>query len=236
MKLITKYYKRLRVSYIRTALLVIILNILFIPSYVKYQPDGENLFRIVLNGKEVGTCGRETDVEQLLWDARRAVAQESEDVVYVETTLEVKGEEVLFAPIDSDEFLQTRMENIIKVCKQDTLKPGYTIKIKDYTINLASSDEVKQVLQATLDQYEENRRYTVDLVMDPTRELNALTAIVVDNAEKKEEKTEPFPDSGFEAHVEEALATVVADDGKIDFSDIEYGLTHLSYGDEIEVI
>ena len=45
MKKITKYYKRLRVSYIRTALLVIIINILFIPSYVKYQPDGENLFQ-----------------------------------------------------------------------------------------------------------------------------------------------------------------------------------------------
>lgn len=236
MKVITKYYKRLRVSYIRTALLVVILNILFIPSYVKYQPDGENLFHIVLNGKEVGACGRATDVEQLLWDARRAVAQESEDVVYVETALEVKGEEVLFGAIDSDEFLQKRMENIIKVSKQETLQPGYTIKIKDYTINLASSDEVKQVLQAALDQYEENRRYTVDLMMDPARELNALTAVVVDNAEKKAEKTEPFPNSGFEAHIETALATVVADDGKMDFSDIEYGLTDLSYGDEIEVV
>lgn len=236
MKVITKYYKRLRVSYIRTALLVVILNILFIPSFVKYQADGENRFHIVLNGKEVGTCGKETDVEQLLWDARRAVAQESEDMVYVKTSLEVKGEEVLFGTIDSDEFLQKRMENIIKVSKQETLQPGYTIKIKDYTINLASSDEVKQVLQAALDQYEENRRYTVDLMMDPARELNALTAVVVDNAEKKAEKTEPFPNSGFEAYIETALATVVADDGKMDFSDIEYGLTDLSYGDEIEVV
>lgn len=236
MKRITKYYKRLRVSYIRTALFVIIINILFIPSYVKYQPDGENLFYITLNNQEVGTCGKDTDIEQLLWDARRVAAQESEDMVYVETDLKVEGEEAMFATIDSDEFLRKRMENIIKVSSQDTLKPGYTIKIKDYTINLASSDEVKQVLQAALDKYEVNRRYTVDLVMDPTRELNALTAVVIDNAEEKEVEAEPFPKSGFEAHIEDALATVAADDGKVDFSDFEYGLVDLTYGDAIEVV
>jgi len=235
MRRITKYYKRLRVSYIRTALFVIILNILFIPSYVKYQPDGENLFHITLNNQEVGTCGKSTDIEQLLRDARRAAAQESEDMVYVTTDLKVEGEEAMFATIDSDEFLCKRMENIIKVSSQDTLKPGYTIKIKDYTINLASSDEVKQVLQAALDKYEVNRRYTVDLVMDPTRELNALTAVVIDNAEEKVE-AEPFPKSGFEAHIEDALATVAADDGKVDFSDFEYGLVNLAYGDDIEVV
>lgn len=236
MKKITKYYKRLRVSYIRTALLIIIINILFVPSYVKYQPDGENLFHITLNGKTVGTCGKDTDIEQLLWDARRAVAQESEDMVYVEAKLSVEGEEAMFATIDSDEFLREKMETIIKDSSKETLHAGYTIKIKDYTINLKSSDEVKQVLQAALDKYEEKRRYTVELVMDQTRELNALTAVVIDNAEEKEAEVEPFPDSGFEAHIEDALATVAADDGEVDFSDFEYGLVDLAYGDEIEVV
>ena len=236
MRIFTKYYKRLRVTFIRTAIFIAFINILFLPNYVPYEPDGENLFHISLNDKIVGTCGSNTDIEQLLWDARRAVAAESEDMVYVETSLSIRGEEALFATIDSDEFLREKMETIIKESSRNTLKAGYTIKIKDYTINLASSDEVKQVLQAALDLYEENRRYTVDLVMDPTRELNALTAIVVDNADVKEPETEPFPDAGFEAHVEDALATVAADDGEVDFSDFEYGLIDLSYGDSIEVV
>lgn len=236
MRFITKYHKRLRVTFIRTAVFIAFINILFLPHYVSYEPDGENLFHISLNDKIVGTCGRDTDIEQLLWDARRAVAAESEEMVYVETKLSVRGEEALFATIDSDEFLREKMESIIKDSSRNTLKAGYTVKIKDYTINLASSDEVKQVLQAALDMYEDNRRYTVDLVMDPTRELNALTAIVVDNAEEKAPELEPFPDAGFEAHVEDALATVVADDGEVDFSDFEYGLIELSYGDSIEVV
>lgn len=236
MKKITKYYKRLRISYIRTALFVILLNILFLPSYVKYEPDGENLFHIILNGKSIGYCGKGTDVEALLRDARLSVAKDSEDVVYVEAELTVEGEEILFAAVDSDSFLREQMEIVLKESKQETLKHAYTVKIKDYTINLSSSEDVKEVLQAALDQYEENRQYTVELVMDPTRELNALTAIVEDNAVEKKEDIVPFPNAGFEAHIEDALATVKADDGTVDFSDIDYGLIDLTYGDDIEVV
>lgn len=236
MKKITKYYKRLRISFIRAALFVILINILFLPSYTKYEADGENLFHIILNGKEIGTCGKGTDIKQLLQEARLSVAKESEDIVYAEAELTVKGEETLFAPVDSDHFLREQMEKVIKESKQETLKNAYTVKIKNFTLNLASGAEVKEVLQAVLNQYEENQRYTVKLVMDPTRELNALTAIVEDNAVEKKEETEPFPDSGFEAYIEDSLATVEADDGTVDFSEIEYGLTELVYGDYIEVV
>lgn len=236
MKKITKYYKRLRISYIRTALFVILINILFLPSYTKYEPDGENLFHITLNGKKIGSCGKGTDVEELLRDARLSVAKDSEDMVYVEAELAVEGEEALFATVDSEHFLREQMETVLKDSKQETLKHAYTVKIKNYTLNLGSSEDVKTVLQAALDQYEENRRYTVNLIMDPARELNSLTAVVEDNAVEKKAEVEPFPTSGFEAYIEDALATVEADDGTVDFSDIEYGLTDLTYGDYIEVV
>lgn len=236
MKKITKYYKRLRISYIRTAFWVILINILFLPYYSKYESDGENLFHITLNGREVGVCGRDTDVEQMLWEARLNVAKESEDMVYVETELAVEGEEVLFATVDSDDFLREKMEAIIADSTQRTLKHAYTVKIKNYTLNLGSSEDVKQVLQAALDKYEDDRQYTVDLVMDPTRELNSLTAVVENNKVEEKADVVPFPDSGFEAYMEDALAEVEADDGETDFTEIDYGLMGLEYGDYIEVV
>lgn len=236
MKKITKYYKCLRATYIRVALLIIFVNILFLPCYTKYEPDGENLFKISLNGQEIGYCGKGTDVEELLRDARLAVAREEEDIVYTEAELTVEGQEALFATVDSDHFLREKMESVLKDSAYETLKHAYTVKIKNYTINLASSDEVKEVLQAALDQYEENRQYTVELVMDPSRELNALTAVVENNASQKKAEVEPFPTSGFEAYIEDALADVEADDGEVDFSDIDYGLMDLEYGDYVEVV
>ena len=236
MKKITKYYKRLRISYIRTALFVILLNILFLPSYTKYEPDGENLFHISLNGKKIGSCGKGTDIEELLREARLLAAKDSEEMMYVEAELAVEGEEALFATVDSERFLREQMKTVLEEGKQETLKRAYTVKIKNYTLHLSSSEDVKMVLQAALDQYEKDHRYTVDLVMDPTRELNALTAVVKDNKVEKKAEIVPFPDSGFEAYMEDALATVEADDGTVDFADIEYGLTDLQYGDYIEVV
>ena len=52
MRKITKYHKCLRAIYIRMALLIIFINILFLPSYTKYEADGENLFKVILNGKD----------------------------------------------------------------------------------------------------------------------------------------------------------------------------------------
>ncbi len=215
---------------------MIAINAFFLPNYTTYESGEENYFAITLNGQEVGHCGAQTDVEELLREARLAAAKESEDIMYVETKLAVEGKSVMFAQIDSDSYLKEKMTAIINDdSKNEKLRHAYTIKIKNYTINLANSDEVKAVLQASLDQYEENRRYTVDIVMDPTKELNSLTAVVKDNA-VEEALHNPFPDSGFEALVEQALATVKADDGQIDFSDIEYGLTDLMYGDAIEIV
>ena len=236
MRKITKYYKCLRATHLRMALFIIFINILFLPSYTKYEPDGENLFKISLNGQEVGFCGKGTDVENLLREARLQVAKDAEDMVYVQAELVVEGREALFASVDSDRALREKMVEVLSDSTLGTLKRAYTVKIKNYTINLASSDEVKQVLQAALDKYEDKRQYTVELVMDPTRELNALTAVVQNNETEKKEKTAPFPDSGFEAYMEEALANVEADDGEVDFTEIDYGLMDLSYGDDIEVV
>lgn len=236
MRKITKYHKCLRAIYIRMALLIIFINILFLPSYTKYEADGENLFKVILNGKEIGFCGKDTDVEGILRDARLAVAKDAEDMLFAKAELTLEGQEVLFAAVDSEHSLRKKMEEAIKGSTLETLKNAYTVKIKNYIINLSSSDEVKRVLQAALDKYENNRRYTVNLVMDPTRELNSLTAVVESNAAPKKEGVRAFPTSGFEAYLEEALADVVADDGTVDFSDIEYGLMDLAYGDYIEVV
>lgn len=236
MKKITKYYKRLRISFIRTALWIIFINGLLIPGYTKFEPDGVNLFHITLNGKEVGTCGKGTDVEKLLTEARLSLAKDSEDMVYAEAELEAEGEEALFAAVDSEHLLRERMKEILNDSRQETLKQAYTVKVKNNTLNLSSSEEVEEVLQAALDQYDENGRYTVSLIMDPTRELNALTAVVEDNLTEKKAQSEPFPTSGFEAYLEEMLSGVEADDGVMDFSDVEYGLTALDFGDDIEIV
>ena len=64
---------------------------------------------------------------------------------------------------------------------------SFTLKcqvVNEYSVNLASSDEVKELLNAALNKYHTKDEYSVELVLDPTRELHVLTAQI----NKKEEK------------------------------------------------
>lgn len=236
MKNLTKYYKRLRVSFIRTAFAVILLNILAIPQYTRFEKDGNNYFHLTLNGEKVGTVGISTDVDSLLQQARMELGQASDSMVYTDAKLEEDGKEVLFGEVDSEDTVQDNMVQVLKNNVRQTLQHAYTVKIKEYTVNLSSSDEVRQVLQAALSQYEENNQYTAELVMDPTRELNVMTATVANHAEETKEDKPAFPTAGMESYFTDALETITPLSDQMDFSDYIYGLQNLAFGDSIEIV
>ena len=236
MKHITKHYKHMRMHYLKLASLFIILNIIFIPEFRTFSPDKDNFFHVTLNEKEIGYCGADTDVKELLRQARQQVARDSEEMVYADAKLQVDGKSTIFGTVDTDDELQNRMEAVIRSSERHTMEHAYTVKIKNYIVNLGSSDDVKKVLQAALDRYENNGQYTVELVMDPTREFNILTAVVRDNRDKQEEGPGPFPKAGFTGVVDPALQNIEKDDASKDFDDFDLGLVDLEYGDDVEIV
>lgn len=226
----------MRVHFIKIALLVLILNILFLPQITAFEKDGENWFRISLNGQEVGYCGKETEISDLLREARLSLAQNSEGIVYADAKLEVEGDNVIFGGIQSDKKLVQKMEEILNNSQIETMRHAYTVKIKNHTINLESGDAVKTVLQAALDQYSTDGQYVVKLKMDPTRELNTLTAVVENQKKDEQQGLGPFPDAGFSITIDKALQNVEKDNAYKDFDEFELGLTDLQYGDDIEIV
>lgn len=236
MKKITRYYKRLRVSYIKTALFVIVINIFLLPQLTKFEKDGDNLFHLYLNGDDIGYVGKETDMDQLMINSRLQIAKQSDDLVYADADLKKEGSEVFFAKIDDEKVIEKRMVNALSKGIRKTLKHAYTVKIKEYTVNLSSSEEVKQVLQAALNQYEDNQQYKAELIMDPSRELNALTAQVVNNAEEKKEETPAFLQAGMEAYFNDIFQKIEPVSQTKDFDDFKYGLMSLNFGDNVEIV
>ena len=190
MKALTKHYKRLRVSIMKTAFFVAVLNILTVPVFTLYKTDGDNLFTVYLNGTEVGTVGKNVDLEEVLCDARRQLCDENDGLILADAELTTEGREVVFAKTDSDEVLQSRMLEVLNRSIYDTLQHAYTVKIGNAIYNLSGSDDVCKVLQAAVDVYDTEHEYTISLERDSTRELSALTAVVVPREEKKEEQTE----------------------------------------------
>ena len=58
MRFLSKHYKRLRVTKLKTAFFVILLNIILVPVYEPYRSEGDNLFEVYLNDTLVGTVDK----------------------------------------------------------------------------------------------------------------------------------------------------------------------------------
>lgn len=237
MKKITKSYKRLQIRATQIAVLAVITFIFLMPGYIKIENTGNNKFTVFLNGTYVGTIGDSSEAEEYLKQARRKVAGDGEELVLIDSNLECVGEEVFWGHIDSGEAVVENMVRVLEDNVKHTLHRSYTVKVNDYTVNLASKEEVLKLLRSSIGRYDMENEYDVELVLDSTRELNVLTTEVRSKEERKEaEEEEPALASVGIFRTLEEMFDGVEPAGEKDFSDYELGLVSLEFGDEIEVV
>lgn len=238
MKKITKNYRHLQVRAVQIAVLAIITFIFLMPGYIKIENTGNNKFTILLNGTYVGTLGDGSEAEEYLKQARRMVAGNGDELVLIDSNLECIGEEVFWGHIDSGETVVGNMVQVLEDNVKHTLHRSYTVKVNDYTVNLASKDEVLKLLHSSIGKYDEQGYYDVELVLDSTRELNVLTTAIRSREEQQqeeEEKAQVLASVGIFKTLEDMFEEVEPAVEK-DFSDYELGLVSLEFGDEIEVV
>ncbi len=237
MKYITLRYKRLRIRNIKLAILAVIINIFFLPSYTSFEHTGNNMFTVFLNKENVGVVSTEDQVEGLLREARRQVAAGSEELILIDSEISMEGSEVLWGEVDDTESVIANMVSVLRSHVRETRHRSYTVKVNEYTVNLASKEEVIKLLQAPIDLYDEEKKYKVELSMDAERELSVLTAHVRAKEEIAEKETTQVlsTSAGIEAVVEDIFEAVEPAVEK-DFKDYDKGLISINYGDTVEVV
>ena len=238
MRKITRYYKKCRLTFWKTSVLAAIVSAFFLPGFMKIESSGDNMFTVFLNGVNVGVVGDTECIEEYMRCARRTIAEDSQDMLLMDADIRVEGEEVYFGRIDSREDVEAKMAQALKNGIKETLHRSYTVKINQYTVNLASSKEVLELLQSSIDKYDTSGRYSVNLVLDPTRELNVLTTQVEDREEKQEEeeiRERTLLTAGLETMWAETFGDIEPA-GEKDFEDYELGLKELDFADNVEVV
>ena len=95
MKKLTSYSKRVKYTYVKTTLVTIFVSLFFLKGYTAFEKTGENYFHVFLNGTEIGTVGEADRAEQLLQEARRNIASQSEDMIFIDADLKLVGEEAV---------------------------------------------------------------------------------------------------------------------------------------------
>lgn len=236
MKSITSYYKRLKIRKIKIAVLAVFVSIFFLPSFVPFEKTGNNIFTVILNGREVGIVSTPEEAENCMLEARRQIAAGSEELVLVDSNLETQGSEVLWGKVDEPDKIVDQMAEVLAADVKETLHRSYVVKINEYMINLSSQGEVTSLLQAALDKYDSEGRYQVELQLDPSRELPVLTTHILTEEEVVEETQEVINlEAGIHAEITGVFEEVEPAVEK-DFEDYDLGLISMEYGDTIEVV
>ena len=236
MKLLTRYYKRLKARRLKIAILAVIASVFFLPSYIAFESTGDNMFTVLLNGVKVGTVESPELAEQYVKEARRQIASDSKELVLVEPELEVYGEEVIWGQVDNKQTVVSNMAMVLADNVRETMNRSYVVKIGDFMVNLANEKEVLALLQAAVDKYDSEGKYTVELNLDPTRELSVLSTKLISKEEVIEQTEEVVAVSaGLDAEIDQ-LFEEVKPAGEMGFEDYDLGLVSMDFGDTIEVV
>lgn len=235
MKKISKIYRKLNLVYIKWSILAIIVSIFFFPTFVKFQKEGDTIYEVSFDGAYIGRVGNMEDLDEALRYARAQIASKSDELVLIDTDLQMEGKSVLFGVIDSKKKIENQLYQSMTKHEKETLNRSYTMKINEYTVNLDSAEEVHQLLQAAIDRYDTTGKYKAELVLDPSRELNVLTTRMITPEDIKDDTVNLFQTAGAETVLKETFDSVEAT-GEKDFDDFALGLKELAFGDNVEVV
>ena len=235
----TVFRNKIKIWFLQSALVVIVLWILFMPSMVKFQRGSNNIFTVILNDVEVGTVESRDEAFKALRMARKAISNSTDELTLATANISVKGDNVLWGEVESAASVSEKMQDVLNASKKSTLNRAYSIKINEFSVNLASIDEVMTLLKTSISRYDTEDQYDIKLVMDPTREVNVLMPQVLSREEvKRVEEIEQtsMPEAGFFATVTEVVnaATPLAYDK--DFSDYKLGLQSIDFKDKVEIV
>jgi murein DD-endopeptidase MepM/ murein hydrolase activator NlpD len=235
----TVFRNKIKIWFLHSSLVIIAVWILFMPSLVKYQRGGNNIFKVILNGTEVGTVESRNDAYSALRIARKAISDSTDELTLATSNISVEGSNVIWGTVESPNVVADRMKAVLDNNKKSTLNRAYSIKINEFAVNLASIDEVMELLETALSHYDTEDQYDVKLVMDPGREVNVLTTLVQSKEEVKREEEQAqtsMPEAGFFETISQIVneATPLAYDK--DFSDYKLGLQSIDFADKVEIV
>ncbi len=188
---------------------------------------------IFVNGNAVGVVENAEVVERLVTEARKKLARESSDLVLINCDIRTNEKTDVFNQITDEE---TIINNIYRVFSENVFKtkePVYEVKINEFTVNLRTADEVLKLLIRAKSQYDEANEYSVDLIPDPTRELNVLTTSMYKTSESYNgENVVLFPKAG----ASDKFGRIFDSALKQDVSQFHFGVKNLDFGENVEIV
>lgn len=179
MEKITKYNKKIRITYIVSAFTLCLLMALCYPwikSEENYGADG--YYVAELNGVKLGAAHSEAEIKEAYQQARLQVSAQNSELTYMDPELKIYKQNKITGVRKSQEELQTAMYEVLQESIINTKTEAYMVNIDGFTVTLASREEVIQLFEAAKQKYDEKNQFAIDLI-EEDKEYVALTSKIV---------------------------------------------------------
>lgn len=234
---LTKHSKYLKYTHIVVMLFFAYMCFLVVPGIKKYskEADGTTLVSVYVNGTLVGTVDDTSQIDGIVANARKRIAKDETGLVLMKADVVLRGSTEVFGVINSADEIEDNIYNLLKDTGVYAKESAYEIKINKYTVKLKTAEEVIQLLEAVKNQYDSDNAYSVELMLDPKRELDVLTTEVQKNEEvitEDEQKQETLPIAGMAQKFEQFFVEAN------EYEEVKFvqGLKSINFSEKVEVV
>ena len=234
----TKHHRLVGYVHFSTMFLVAMAIFLCAPGLKKYSKDadGTNLVSVYMNGTLVGTVEDTSRIDSIVTNARKRVARENTGLVLIKADIVLRGSTEIFGTINTDEEIE---ENVYRLMLENSVKTkesAYEVKINRFTVKLKTADEVIALLEAAKNVYDTEDAYSVNLVLDPTRELDVLTTEMVRNDEKSDDNEEEEVDVLPKAGISQKFEQFYNEANEYEEIGFTLGIKSIDFNENVEVV
>lgn len=234
----TKHHRLVGYVHYSTMFLVAMVIFLCAPGLKKYSKDadGTNLVSVYMNGTLVGTVEDTTRIDSIVTNARKRVARENTGLVLIKADIVLRGSTEIFGTINTDEEIEENVYRLMLENSVETKESAYEVKINRFTVKLKTADEVIALLEAAKNVYDTEDTYSVNLVLDPTRELDVLTTEMVRNDEKSDDNEEEEVDVLPKAGISQKFEQFYNEANEYEEIGFTLGIKSIDFNENVEVV
>lgn len=162
---LTKYGRRMRLTLISAMSVACIACLFTIPFVEKKLLKNEvGYYSVVIDGSTVGAVNSEEEAQQALADARLKFNQDYDSIVYMNPDVSIVEEDRTIATrMTEDELTSAIYSNLFSAVVEMDKQLAYTVRIDDFTVSLATRDEVVELMEKVTSKYDENNEFQVSL-------------------------------------------------------------------------
>lgn len=192
--------------------------------------------RVSVNGTVIGHVNNAINIEEIVQQARRELAAESEERLCVDFEWELSESRKLFVSLLTESELKEQLKETLTEAVIRKKERVYTVAIEDYRANFSSIEDVKSFLDQVKASSDEDNLYQASIRRQDGHISGILNAVL----EKTVLEEKSIPESTAAEEVSSGIIKVLAQNLSCAFanpSEITYeqGILNMEFVEEVEV-